>query len=80
MTVNRGASIRARLKQYTDTSKQDFNLTLTRYGLERRLYRLSISELTPNVLPIGRAAVPTLVRPAAPADTRRRPARSGFRV
>ena len=35
MTANRAASIRARLKQHTDTSKQDFNLTLTRYGLEQ---------------------------------------------
>ncbi len=34
MTTNRAASIRARLKQHADKSKQDFNLTLTRYGLE----------------------------------------------
>jgi antitoxin ParD1/3/4 len=27
MTANRAASIRARLKQHTDTAKQDFNLT-----------------------------------------------------
>jgi len=50
MTANRAASIRARLKQLTDTSKQDFNLTLARYGLERLLYRLSISEHAPNFL------------------------------
>jgi hypothetical protein len=50
MTDNRAASISARLKQHTDTSKQDFNLTLTRYGLERLLYRLSISEHAPNFL------------------------------
>jgi len=50
MTANRAASIRARLKQHTDISKQDFNLTLTRYGLERLLYRLSISEHAPNFL------------------------------
>jgi hypothetical protein len=50
MTANRAASIRARLKQHTDTSKQDFNLTLTRYGLERLLYRPSISEHAPNLL------------------------------
>ena len=50
MSANRAASIRARLKQHTDTSKQDFNLTLTRYGLERLLYRLSISEHAPNFL------------------------------
>lgn len=50
MTANRAASIRARLKQHPDTSKQDFNLTLTRYGLERLLYRLSISDHAPNFL------------------------------
>ena len=50
MSANRAASIRARLKQHTDTAKQDFNLTLTRYGLEHLLYRLSISEHAPNFL------------------------------
>jgi hypothetical protein len=50
MTVNRAASIRARLKQRADAAKQDFNLVLTRYGLERLLYRLSISEHAPNFL------------------------------
>ena len=50
MSTNRAASIHARLKQHTDTAKQDFNLTLTRYGLERVLYRLSISEHAPNFL------------------------------
>jgi hypothetical protein len=50
MTANRGASIRARLKQNPETSRQDLNLTLTKYGLERLLYRLSISEHAPNFL------------------------------
>lgn len=50
MTANRAASIRARLKQHPETSKQDFNLTLTQYGLERLLYRLSVSEHAPNFL------------------------------
>ena len=50
MTANRASSIRARLKQRPETSKQDFNLTLTRYGLERLLYRLSISEHAQNFL------------------------------
>ena len=40
---NVAASIRARLKLYADAHQQDLNLTLTRYGLERLLYRLSIS-------------------------------------
>jgi Nucleotidyl transferase AbiEii toxin, Type IV TA system len=50
MTANRAASIRALLKKHTDTSKQDFNLTLTQFGLERLLYRLSISEHAPKFL------------------------------
>ena len=50
MTANRAASIRARLKQHADASKQDFNLVLTRYGLERLLYRLSISDYAGNFL------------------------------
>jgi len=34
MSRNLAASIRARLKQRADAAKQDFNLTLTHYGLE----------------------------------------------
>ncbi|THF64861.1 nucleotidyl transferase AbiEii/AbiGii toxin family protein [Pseudothauera nasutitermitis] len=40
---NLPASIRARLKRRADATRQDFNLTLTHYGLERLLYRLSVS-------------------------------------
>ncbi|MEJ8294552.1 nucleotidyl transferase AbiEii/AbiGii toxin family protein [Delftia tsuruhatensis] len=43
MSRDIAASIRARLKHCADASRQDFNLTLTHYGLERLLYRLSIS-------------------------------------
>lgn len=43
MTRNIGASARARLKKYADEHKEEFNLTLTHYGLERLLYRMSIS-------------------------------------
>lgn len=50
MSRNLAASIRARLKQRADATKQDFNLTLTHYGLERLLYRLSISPLSANYL------------------------------
>ena len=50
MSRNIAASIRARLKQQADANKQDFNLTLTHYGLERLLYRLSISPHAPNYL------------------------------
>jgi len=47
---NIAASVRARLKNRADTTDEDFNLLLTRYGLERLLYRLSISEHAPNFL------------------------------
>ncbi|MGJ7537631.1 MULTISPECIES: nucleotidyl transferase AbiEii/AbiGii toxin family protein [unclassified Variovorax] len=50
MSRNIAASIRARLKQHANARKQDFNLTLTHYGLERLLYRLSISPHAPNYL------------------------------
>jgi hypothetical protein len=50
MSKNRAASIRARLKNRSDAAKQDFNLTLTHYGLERLLYRLSVSRHAPNFL------------------------------
>jgi hypothetical protein len=40
---NLAASVRARLLNHAKARKQDFNLVLTRYGLERLLYRLSIS-------------------------------------
>jgi len=50
MSKNRAASIRARLKNRSDAAKQDFNLTLTHYGLERLLYRLSVSKHAPNFL------------------------------
>lgn len=50
MSRNLAASIRTRLKQCADTTKQDFNLTLTHYGLERLLYRLSVSPHAGNYL------------------------------
>ncbi|MDP9964393.1 hypothetical protein J2W37_002113 [Variovorax paradoxus] len=50
MSRNLAASIRARLKQRADATRQDFNLTLTHYGLERLLYRLSISPHAANYL------------------------------
>ena len=50
MSKNRAASIRARLKNRSDAAKQDFNLTLTHYGLERLLYRLSVSRPAPKFL------------------------------
>ena len=50
MTRNLAASVRTRLKQHSIANQQDFNLTLTRYGLERLLYRLSVSEHASNFL------------------------------
>ena len=50
MSRNLAASVRARLKRHADATKQDFNLTLTHYRLERLLYRLSISEHASNFL------------------------------
>lgn len=41
---NLGASIRSKLKNKAQAENKDFNLILTRYALERFLYRLSISE------------------------------------
>jgi len=40
---NIGASVRDRLLNKARAEKQDYNLLLTRYALERILYRLSIS-------------------------------------
>jgi hypothetical protein len=40
---NVAASVRARLLNRARETKQDFNLTLTRYAIERLLYRISIS-------------------------------------
>lgn len=48
MTRNLAASVRVRLKQHADAAHEDFNLTLTRYGLERLLYRLSVSSDSPR--------------------------------
>lgn len=46
---NTAASVRARLLVKARTDKQDFNLVLTRYALERLLYRLSGSAEIPHV-------------------------------
>lgn len=44
MSGNVGASVRDRLLNKARAEKLDFNLLLTRYALERMLYRLSISQ------------------------------------
>jgi hypothetical protein len=47
---NLAGSIRARLKNHADATRLDFNLILTHFGLERLLYRLSISDHAGNYL------------------------------
>ena len=42
-TRNLAASVRARLLNHAKATKQDFNLVLTRFCLERLLYRISVS-------------------------------------
>lgn len=70
MSRNLAASIRARLKQHADEAKQDFNLTLTHYCLERLLYRLFIS---PSTRTTSCSRAPCCFRSGmttAPADAR----------
>ncbi len=43
---NIAASVRARLLNRARETRQDFNLVLTRYALERLLYRLSVTPHT----------------------------------
>jgi len=50
MNRHSAASIRARLKNHADATRQDFNQILTRYGLERLLYRVSVSPHAQNFL------------------------------
>jgi len=50
MTANSAASIRDRLKRLADERGEDFNLVLTRFGLERLLYRLSKSRHAPSFM------------------------------
>ncbi len=47
---NRAASVRARLLNKARADGVDFQLLLTRYGLERLLYRLSVSRERDNFL------------------------------
>ena len=72
MSRNLAASVRARLKNHADQSKLDFNLVLTRYGLERLLYRLSVSKQSSNFLLKGALLFSlwydTLHRPTRDAD------------
>lgn len=50
MKKNLSSSIRARLLNLAKAEKSDFNSMLVRYGLERLLYRISISEYANNFM------------------------------
>lgn len=68
MSRNLAASIRARLKQQADTTRQDFNLTLTRYGLELAALSRDIGLANADVETLERvpaAQVGTLLNPKA---------------
>ncbi len=45
---NVAASVRARLLTRARETKQDFNLVLTRYSMERFLYRVSVRGSIPT--------------------------------
>lgn len=47
---NRAASVRAKLLNRARETKQDFNLVLTRFAIERLLYRLSVSQYADEFL------------------------------
>ncbi len=57
---NIGTSVRDRLLYKARAEKLDYNLLLTRYALERMLYRLSISEQRDKFLLKG-ALLPALI-------------------
>ncbi|CAM3702474.1 hypothetical protein LLO_2898 [Legionella longbeachae NSW150] len=50
MTKNTGESVRSRLKNIAIKEGSDFNAVLTRYGLERLLYRIGESEYSKQFL------------------------------
>jgi hypothetical protein len=54
---NVAASVRARLLNRARETKQDFGLVLTRYAIERLLYRISVSNHADQFLLKGGAAV-----------------------
>ncbi len=54
-TKDLAASVRKRLRNYANERGEDFNSVLTRYGVERFLYRLSVSALRDRFLLKGAA-------------------------
>ncbi len=76
MSPNRAASIHARLSSLARERGDDLNLVLNRYGVERWLYRLSISELRD----IARELVETVRRNVTIDWTLRENVRAQLRV
>ena len=72
---NIGASVRARLLDRARAERSDFQILLTRYALERLLYRLSVSAASRPLHSEGRDALRDLGRRSVPADPRSRFAR-----
>jgi hypothetical protein len=71
---NIGASVRARLLDRARAERSDFQILLTRYALERLLYRLSVSEHRERFILKGAMLFVTWVMSPVPApiDTRLR--------
>jgi hypothetical protein len=72
---NVGASVRARLLNLAKERNQPFDLLLTRYVLERLLYRLSQSKHRDRFVLKGAILMATWLDDPATADARSRPAR-----
>ena len=69
MSGNLAASIHARLLNRAEARGEEFNLVLTRYAIERFLYRLSIlpaRECTLDTAQLGDAIAATFQRRATP--------------
>lgn len=67
---NVAVSVRAKLLNKARADKRDFTLVLTRYALERLLYRLSISEHADHFLLKGALPSPGRRRLRRCGDTR----------
>lgn len=67
--TNRAASIRARLLNRARAERADFNLMLTRYSLERLLYRLSVSSWAEQFLLKGALLFDLFDQPHRPTRT-----------
>lgn len=65
-----GASVRARLQNLSRANGQSFDLVLTRFALERVLFRHSNVPLCRSFRTQGCNAADELVRGSVPCDTR----------